>query len=146
MTRPLHRSRGFWLGFAGLGLVVGMWVSSMWWSWQCHGSIRQGSTFAVSNAPSFVYVHWARNTATPGAFSPVIRFSSDRAIPGGRWFPAPRLDLQKPMEGLAPSEGFREIGFWIPHWLIVLIYLPLGMLLAAWRWRVRSRATTPASP
>lgn len=152
MTQPLHRSRGFWLGLAGLGLLCGMWVHSMRWSMYGGVQSRDG-VVSLHHEPGLVRfeirtfgdLHRSSSIHPWGEFG---RYDAEMEFP---WMPMPFVrpyrekGLYDPFENvLRLGDRVFEVG--VPHWLLIALYLPLAWLLIKWRERVRQRAGAAISP
>ena len=139
--QPLHRSRGFWFGFAGLVMLCGMWASTIFGGWTCYCSIYSYSSGRFSSERGAMRLEVYRDVTVPGSFAPSVRFAAHRTDMYGLHFAAPRLTV-----GKAHNPAYREAGVVIPYWLLIALYLPLAWLIIRWRERVRQRAGAAISP
>jgi hypothetical protein len=121
---PLHRSRSFWFGLAGLVLLAGMWVSSMYQCWFCSAGLRSGFAAVLGHAPGGVCVF---GFCYDGEIEPSLSFEPQSMPSDARWFPSAEVEINT-----------RKLYLVIPHWLLVAVMLSAWIALL-WRRRLWQR-------
>jgi hypothetical protein len=155
--QALHRSRGFWFGFAGLVMLCGMWVHSS--RWKMVGELRQKDHSAIgmmshSRGRVGFATTWNRDIDMTRAWE--LDGSCHELEPGQKlsMVPGPLLawEASEPTPP-APDDPFfagGSGGYYfrgrLPHWLLLLLYLLAWAAVHGCMWRRRKRAMPALEP
>jgi hypothetical protein len=151
---PLHRSRSFWFGLAGVVLISAVWVHSVLWQSLLLFERRDGEQMVVlksgSGACSFVHsrLGYPRTDGSlKGDFLSEATPANERA-----WFGPVVVSRDETEEGFVASEGEPDL-LWsspsqidtriqVPYWLLLLAWCLLWSLLL-WRRRLAAAMAMP---
>lgn len=138
--KTLLRSRGFWFGLLGLLMIFGAWWHSQ--RWAINGQVERHD-----RSQGVIYRHLggaihlkAGSIGSAGPRLPWRRMGNIQRREQPFAFPSPAWKWQRDP---AEPPKYPSVSYYldaiIPHWLLVLIYLPLwGGLALLWRaWKRR---------
>jgi hypothetical protein len=138
-----RRSPGFWVGVAGLALIVAAWIDSGWYTSDLvhYETARQVSLAQERGEWIFRRTETPWNRAAPA--SQGVKPTRSRSSPpaGGTWrwgrLYVPRavtvVTVDRPLVSRAPHLGMvRQFRLGIAHWFVGAIYLAAWLGLRGW--------------